>query len=155
MIIEMDMEQNIKKTFKIYEGEWRYDIRNGYGIFYFINGDKYIDEWKNNLKEGYGILYYSNGNKYEGQWKNDLMEGYGKLYSHDLVNMKVNSKMIRRKDQDYIIFQMEIYQNVNGKMVFIMDMEYSILHQDLSIKGILRLIYQQKFSLLFIRYYYF
>ncbi len=36
---------------------------------------------KNNIKEGYGILYYKNGERYEGDWKNDIREGYGIIYS--------------------------------------------------------------------------
>ena len=34
-------------------------------------------EFKNDLKDGYGIYYYINGNRYEGQWKNDAKKGYG------------------------------------------------------------------------------
>ena len=47
---------------------------NGYGIYYYYsNGNKYEGQWKNNVKEGYGILYFSNGIIYEGKLENDLI----------------------------------------------------------------------------------
>ena len=33
---------------------------------YFSNGNKYEGDWKNNKREGYGIYYFSNGSKFEG-----------------------------------------------------------------------------------------
>ena len=30
---------------------------------------KYIGDLKNNLREGYGIMYYNNDDRYEGEWK--------------------------------------------------------------------------------------
>lgn len=32
-------------------------------------------------REGKGILYANNGDRYEGVWKNDVLEGIGKYYS--------------------------------------------------------------------------
>ena len=43
----------------------------------FSNGDKYIGETKGEKKEGYGILYYKNGDRYEGFWENNLENGTG------------------------------------------------------------------------------
>ena len=31
---------------------------------------------ENNIKDGYGIIYLANGDKYEGEWKNDYSTGY-------------------------------------------------------------------------------
>ena len=64
---------NIQEKLKIKEG---YGI---YRIYYFSDGDKYEGEWKNDKREGYGI-YYSDRDKYEGEWKNDLKDGYGIYY---------------------------------------------------------------------------
>ena len=33
--------------------------------------------WKNDKREGRGIYYYNDGDRYEGEWKNDNMEGKG------------------------------------------------------------------------------
>ena len=52
----------------------------------FINfsvGNKYEGEWKNNNLNEYGIKYYLNGVKYEGQRKNGIFEGYGIYYYLD------------------------------------------------------------------------
>ena len=52
------------------------DKREGKGIMYYKDGEKYDGEWKNGLFEGKGIYYFKNGNRYEGEFKNDNMEIY-------------------------------------------------------------------------------
>ncbi len=64
-----------------YEGEWKNNLIEGYGILYFSNGNRYEGEWKNCKSEGYGIIYFFNGDRYEGQFKNGKSEGYGIFYS--------------------------------------------------------------------------
>ena len=44
---------------------------------------KYIGELKNNKREGKGIMYYNDGDRYEGGWKNDKKEGKGIMYYND------------------------------------------------------------------------
>lgn len=41
----------------------------------------YEGEWKNNMKHGYGVYIYPNGDKYEGQWYNGSRHGIG-TYAH-------------------------------------------------------------------------
>lgn len=53
----------------------------------FTQGQSYQGEWKNNLKDGYGIQQYANGNKYEGQWSESRRHGEGVLWA------KVGSKL--------------------------------------------------------------
>ena len=48
--------------------------REGKGIMYYNNGDRYEGNWKNDKKEGKGIYYYNNGKKKEGIWKNGELE---------------------------------------------------------------------------------
>jgi hypothetical protein len=43
----------------------------------------YKGEMKDGKKEGYGIYYYTDGDIYEGEWKNDLPDGKGKHTSKD------------------------------------------------------------------------
>ena len=43
-------------------------VRNGKGVYYYENGDKYEGDWKNNLKDGEGILYFKKGDLYKGNW---------------------------------------------------------------------------------------
>ena len=35
----------------------------------FENGDVYEGDFVNNIKEGYGIMSYNNGEKYQGEFK--------------------------------------------------------------------------------------
>ena len=77
MIRKKDLEQ--KKYFNgdNYIGEFKNDLSEGYGIYYFYNYRAiYEGEFKNNKKNGYGIEYYSDGSKYKGKFKNGKMEGY-------------------------------------------------------------------------------
>jgi hypothetical protein len=43
-------------------------------------GSVYKGEWKNNLKHGYGTQIWANGNKYEGEWAGGNREGHGVLW---------------------------------------------------------------------------
>ena len=45
----------------------------------------YEGTWKNNIPEGYGIFYYDSGIFYEGYIKKGELEGYGLLI---LVNLE-------------------------------------------------------------------
>jgi len=40
----------------------------------------YVGEWKNNLKEGEGTYFYNDGTIYEGSWKKDMKSGKGTLH---------------------------------------------------------------------------
>lgn len=37
---------------------------NGKGTYIFPNGNKYEGEWANDVKQGYGVLTYVNGERY-------------------------------------------------------------------------------------------
>ncbi|NUM34683.1 MAG: hypothetical protein HUU50_09070 [Candidatus Brocadiae bacterium] len=68
----------------IYEGEIKDGKRNGYGIFYYLNGNQYEGEWKDDKRNGYGIEYkHDILNIYQGEWKDDKRNGYGIEYSFD------------------------------------------------------------------------
>lgn len=69
------------KDGSVYDGEWRTDLRHGFGLMSYPDGSTYECEWKNNLKHGYGVYIYANGDKYEGQWYNGLRHGIG-TYMH-------------------------------------------------------------------------
>ena len=46
----------------------------------YYNGNNYEGDWKNNLKEGYGIMKYGNGDEFNGNWVNDMIKN-GKMIS--------------------------------------------------------------------------
>ena len=66
----------------IEEGYWKDGELHGRGRQIGINGDGYyIGEFKGGRKDGKGVEYEDNGNKYEGGWKNNQKYGHGKYYT--------------------------------------------------------------------------
>lgn len=64
----------------MYEGQFFLGKKNGKGkINYFVKNYEYVGDFKNDLKDGYGVEKYSDGSLYEGQFKCDLKEGKGKF----------------------------------------------------------------------------
>lgn len=51
-------------------------------------GTVYKGEWKKNLKHGYGIQIWASGNKYEGEWAHGGREGHGVLWVRDKSALK-------------------------------------------------------------------
>ena len=45
------------------------DCKNGYGIFTFPDGRKYVGESKDNKKHGQGAFTWASGAEYVGEWK--------------------------------------------------------------------------------------
>ncbi|MCD8153729.1 MAG: protein kinase [Clostridiales bacterium] len=71
---------NIGEVSEKYEGEQGEDGHaNGYSVYYFENGDKYVGEWLNGSLN-YGAYYWSNGDKYVGEWSNGKLNGCVVLY---------------------------------------------------------------------------
>ena len=71
----------------IYKGEWKNGSREGFGIFNYKSGDKYLGYWKNNLKEGNGRYIYANGDIFDGNFKAGKKEGRGMMiYNNNEYN---------------------------------------------------------------------
>ena len=83
--LENNYIYDIKKYGKDeYEGEFKNNLKEGYGKYIYEDGNYYIGEWKNDLKHGKGIIYYKNNEiKYEGNFYEDKFEGYGKYIYED------------------------------------------------------------------------
>lgn len=41
-------------------------MRNKQGTFFYSNGSKYEGEWRDNLKHGYGLFTFEDGSIYRG-----------------------------------------------------------------------------------------
>ena len=69
----------------IYKGTWNMKTfkKEGYGILFDENGNKYIGEFKNDKFEGKGLLISINGDYFIGNWKNGVMDGKGIFYSNE------------------------------------------------------------------------
>jgi hypothetical protein len=44
---------------------------NGYGEYYWKNGNVYRGNWFDNMFQGYGVLLYKDGRVYEGEFQQD------------------------------------------------------------------------------------
>ena len=43
-----------EKKFVYLKGEFQNDVREGSGVYYYANGDRYSGEWKNQKRNGNG-----------------------------------------------------------------------------------------------------
>lgn len=70
-----------------YEGEWANNKRHGRGTLYRLKGKKYVrqyvGEWYEGKKTGYGIYYYEDGSVYRGSWQLDKRHGNGRIDQTD------------------------------------------------------------------------
>lgn len=64
-----------------YEGQMSENkLRNGFGVYYFPNGDVYIGEWVRNQMEGKGTYFYIEGDVYDGTFVEGTKDGFGTFY---------------------------------------------------------------------------
>ena len=71
-----------KKDNTIYKGSWNFQgKKEGFGIFYDSNGNKYMGEWKEDKFDGKGRILSVKGDCYEGDFKEGLIEGNGMFIS--------------------------------------------------------------------------
>lgn len=62
-----------------YEGEFVSGQRHGKGVMIYAADESiYEGEWKVNKQEGFGVKNWGDGIVYEGEWKDDKMHGQGK-----------------------------------------------------------------------------
>ncbi|CAF0786054.1 unnamed protein product, partial [Didymodactylos carnosus] len=56
-----------------YDGNFVNGRRDGYGVFYYSSGTRYMGEWKNDQKHGKGKLVLRNGTEVEAEFSYDRM----------------------------------------------------------------------------------
>ncbi|MBI5219692.1 MAG: caspase family protein [Bacteroidia bacterium] len=64
-------------------GEWKNGYRDGWGVYYFISGITYVGGFKSNKLDGYGFCKWADGEKYIGDWKNGGRTGQGTYWYKD------------------------------------------------------------------------
>lgn len=75
----------------MYEGEWRDDLREGFGVQKFAKGDAFEGEWAMDKMHGKGILVHADGSAYEGIWESgQKVEGFG-VFKYANGNVAVRS----------------------------------------------------------------
>ncbi len=60
-----------------YDGDYKDDMKHGFGTFVYPDGSKYVGEWTNDLRHGQGEYTYASGDVYKGSWKNGKKSGEG------------------------------------------------------------------------------
>lgn len=61
----------------IYDGHWKNNDLDGFGVLSYSKGDQYSGYFIKGKKEGNGKYTWDNGEIYAGSWKNDCMHGFG------------------------------------------------------------------------------
>ena len=84
-----------------YEGDWFDDKINGNGIYTWSSGSKYLGEFQDNKRHGKGVFYFNKdpwkGDHYDGDWLNDKKHGQGNYYFSN-TGYKVVSGRRQRAD---------------------------------------------------------
>ena len=96
-----------------YVGQWKDGKRDGYGVFYYSNGNIYEGQWKENKKEGFGIFYYQDRTKYVGSFKCDNLINSINLKSNDDVKTKTPNMKDKKNRINKNIDEIKIPININ------------------------------------------
>lgn len=84
-----------------YDGEWKYDQKNGHGEEEYENGSKHIGNFINGEIEGDGIFVSKHGDKCVGYWKN----GFVSLSSSDQIKFERISEKI--EDEEFFLIRID------------------------------------------------
>jgi hypothetical protein len=88
------LQHNRDSTYK-YEGEWKFNLKNGHGIENYPDASVYEGLFVNGKKQGRGKLTLTNGSCYEGEFDNDKIEGFVLFYlSRAILNGQMD-KLIK------------------------------------------------------------
>eukprot|EP00903_Cladosiphon_okamuranus_P013384 g12472.t1 len=75
------------KTGGLYHGEWKENMKHGYGTRSWVNGNKYEGEWERDRRHGKGTYWVKESGKlrkqYAGDWKDDQRDGSGVFFYAD------------------------------------------------------------------------
>lgn len=55
----------------MYEGEYNFDKKHGFGSYQWADGRKYIGQWANSKRNGKGKIIGVDGTEKQGIWEND------------------------------------------------------------------------------------
>lgn len=65
----------------LYIGEFSNNVREGHGVFYYKNGDKYVGRWEKDNIHGQGVMYFNSKYEvYKGSFRNNEIDGFGTYY---------------------------------------------------------------------------
>ncbi|KAA0723919.1 Junctophilin-3 [Triplophysa tibetana] len=78
-----------------YAGEWRNDMRSGWGVSHRSDGLRYEGEWCGNKRHGYGCTTFSDGTKEEGKYKQNALVSGKRKNLIPLRTSKIREKVDR------------------------------------------------------------
>ena len=119
-----------KSDNSVYKGSWNKNgEKDGFGIFFDKQGNKYVGEWENDKFNGKGRLISISGDYYEGYFNMGIIEGYGIFYSNnekyeyngEFQDNKFHGKGIIKYENNNIIYEGEFnngYKHGFGKLIF-------------------------------------
>lgn len=88
----------------VYEGEWKFGERDGFGTFISEEGWTYQGLWKEGRRHGKGVVTYSNGRKEESIWINDAK---GTSLKEQFEEFILRYKDVFKNNSDFL--KIEIY----------------------------------------------
>lgn len=86
-------------------------MRNKQGTFFYSNGSKYEGEWKDNLKHGYGVFTFEDGSIYRGPFEKDRM-------ANAQLNSKQNGLKLRDVESLGFNWELIYYSQSRGPRSF-------------------------------------
>ena len=66
-----------------YTGQYKQDMKHGYGEFEWGTGSAYKGRYVNDKKKGYGEMHWSDGSIYRGFWANGVQDALGMMIFKD------------------------------------------------------------------------
>lgn len=66
----------------VYEGSYVSDVREGFGIYTYRNGDRYEGNWMNDTPNGRGVVEFANGKKVDGVFQDGKLI-WGNMVEND------------------------------------------------------------------------
>uniref|UniRef100_A0A4W4DNT4 Junctophilin n=1 Tax=Electrophorus electricus TaxID=8005 RepID=A0A4W4DNT4_ELEEL len=78
-----------------YVGEWRNDMRAGWGVSHRSDGLRYEGEWVGNKRHGYGCTTFPDGTKEEGKYKQNVLVSGKRKNLIPLRTSKIREKVDR------------------------------------------------------------
>ena len=64
-----------KINYEVYEGDFAYGLRNGEGVFSFLDGSSFTGKFISDERYGKGVEVSSDGTRFEGYWLGNKREG--------------------------------------------------------------------------------
>jgi MORN repeat len=67
-MIEDEETGQPREVLVLYEGEYRLDVKDGYGEYRWASGNLYKGYYKSDKRHYYGEMSWNDGSVYKGEW---------------------------------------------------------------------------------------